>query len=128
MNCTTMIVEVGTSSDTNVVHVDADGGTKGFMLEDSVAIDEVHHRLKGRWRIGKSEIHDRRFKEAVSGFECRLGLISFADAYVIVSPADVELCINVCVAEVSDEIRDQGKRVLISDREGVNFPVILYRS
>ncbi len=125
---TVVVVEVSTSSDTNVIHVDADGSTKGFMFEDDVTIDEVHHSLESRWRVGKSEIHDRGFKKAVSGFECCLGLVPFTDAYIVVSPADIELRVDVCIAEIADEVRDEGKRVLISDCEGINFSVVLYRS
>ncbi len=55
-------------------------------------------------------------------------LVSFADAYIVISPADVELRINVCIAEVTDEIRNEGKRVLVSNCEGIDLSVILYRS
>src|SRR6266702_5596755 len=120
VNCTMVVVEVGAGSNADVVHIDTDGSTEGFMFEDNVAIDEVHHSLEGRWRIGKSEIHDRGFKKAISGFECCLGLVPFADAYIVISPADIELRVDVCIAEIADEVRDEGKRVLISNCEGIN--------
>ena len=55
-------------------------------------------------------------------------LVSFADAYVIVPPAYIELCVDVCVAEVADEVRNEGERVLVPNRKGVDLSVILYRS
>src|SRR6266702_7785595 len=128
VNCTMVVVEVGAGSNADVVHIDTDGSTEGFMFEDNVAIDEVHHSLEGRWRIGKSEIHDCGFKKAVSGFERCFGLVPFTDSYVVISPSDIELRIDMCVAEIADEVRDKGKRVLIPNRESVNLPVVLYRS
>src|SRR6266702_4645480 len=128
VNCTTVNVEIGTGGDADVVHVDANGGTEGFMLEDDVAIYKVHHGLEGRWRVGKSEIHDCGFEEAVSGFKCRFRLVPFTDAYVVIPPSDIELCVDVCVAEIVDKICDEGKRVLIANCEGINFSVVLYRS
>src|SRR6266702_5586229 len=124
VNRTMVIFEVGTGGDTDVVHIDANGSTEGFVFEYNIAIDEVHHSLKGRWGIGKSEIHDCGFKEAVSGFERCLGFVPFANADIVVSPADIELRIDVCIAEIADEIRDEGERVLISNCEGINLPVV----
>ncbi len=128
VDCELVISNIGMSGDTDVIHIDANGSAERFVFEDDVAIYEVHHSLEGRWRIGESEVHDCRLKEAVSGFECCLVFVSFADAYVIVPPAHIELCIDVRVAEVADEISNEGKRVLISDRDGVDFSVVLYRS
>src|SRR6266702_3626692 len=108
-NCASMIVKVGACSDTNVVHIDADSSSKWFMFDDDIAINVVHHSLEGRWRICKPEIHDRRFEKTVSGLKCRFLFIAFADAYIVISPSDVELCVYVCVAEIADEIHDEKK-------------------
>src|SRR6266702_1922455 len=120
---TTMVVEISTGGDTDIIHVDANGGTERFVLEDGVTIDEVHHSLECRWRIGKSEIHDRGFEKAISGFKRSLRFVSFTDAYIVVSPADIELRIDVCVAEVANKVCDERKGILISNCEGIDFSI-----
>ena len=76
------------------------------MFENGVAVDEVHHSLERRWRVGESEIHDRRFKKSVSGFKCGLFLVSFTNTHVIVSPPYVEFGIDMRIAEIVNEICD----------------------
>src|SRR6266702_7578965 len=49
VDCSLMIGHVCTGSDPNVVHVDSNCRAKGFMFEDSVAVDVVHHSLEGCW-------------------------------------------------------------------------------
>jgi len=49
MNRALMIIYVCTGGDPDIVHIDTDSCTKGLMLENGVAIDVVHHGLKGRW-------------------------------------------------------------------------------
>src|SRR6266702_286420 len=121
-----MVGEISVGGDADVGHVDADGGPKWFMLEDDVVVDVVHHGLEGRWRVCKSEIHNRGFEKTVSGFQCCFLLVTFVDAHIVIPPSDVELCINVCIAEVANEICDERKGVLISNREGVNLSIVLY--
>ncbi len=128
VHSTLVVIEVGASGDTDVIHIDADCGAEGFVFEDDISIDEVHHGLEGRWRISESKVHDCWFKKSVSGFKHRLLFIPFTDSYVIVSPADVEFCIYVRVAEVLNEVHDQREGVLIPDCDGVDLAIILYRS
>ncbi len=123
-----MIVHICAGGDPNVVHVDSDGRAEGFMLENDVAIDVVHHGLKGRWQIGESEVHDGWFKKSISGFKRCLLLVSFTDAYVVVPPSDVELCVDMCITKIADKICNQGKRVLVSDSNGIDLAIILYWS
>ncbi len=126
VDCVLMVVHICVGSDPNVVHVDSDSHAEGFMLENDVVINVVHHGLEGRWRIGESEVHNRRFEKSISGFKCCFLLVPFADAYVVVPPSDVKLCVNMCVAEIADEICDQGERILISNGNGIDFAIILY--
>ncbi len=123
-----VIVEISAGGDTDVIHIDADGGPKWFMLDDDIAVDVVHHSLEGRWRVCKPEIHNCGFEKTVSGFKCRFLFIAFADAYIVVPPSDVKLCVYVCVAEVADEICDEREGVLISDCECVDLSVVLHGS
>ncbi len=104
MYCTSMIGYICAGSDSNVVHVDSDGRAEGFMFENDVVIDIVHHHLKGCWQIGESEVHDCWFKKSVSGFKCGLLFVSFANAYVVVPPLNVKFRVDMCVAEVADEV------------------------
>src|SRR6266702_6066986 len=104
MNHVMVIVYVCASGNPNVVHVYPNSCAEGFMFEDNVPIDVVHHGLESRWQVGESEIHDCRFKKSVSGFKRRFLLVSFANAYIVVPPSDIKLRIDVGIAEVTDEI------------------------
>ncbi len=128
VNGTPMVIEVGASGDANVIHIDMDCGAKGFVFEDDVLVDEVHHGLESCWRISESKIHDCWFEESVSGFKCRFLFISITDSYIVVAPSDVEFCIYVGVTEISNEVHNQRKRVLVLDCDGVNLTIVLYQS
>src|SRR6266702_124462 len=104
MYCMLMIRHICTGGDSDVVHVDPNSCTKTFMFENDVAVDVIHHRLESRWRIGKSKIHDRRFKKPVSGFECCLLFVSLPNAYIVVPPANIKFRVDVCVTEVTDKV------------------------
>ena len=98
------------------------------MLENDVVVDVVHHCLKCCWRIGESEVHDRRLEKSISGFKRCLLFISFANAYIVVPPSNIKFCVDVCVAEVTDKVCNQGEGILISNGKGVDFTIILYWS
>ncbi len=127
-DCASVIVKISAGGDTDVVHIDVDGGPKWFMLADDVAVDVVHHSLEGCWRVCKPEIHDRGFEKTVSGFKCRFLFITFADTYIVIPPSDIELCVYVCITEIADEIHDEREGVLISNRECVDLSVVLHGS
>ncbi len=44
-----MVIYVSAGGDSNVIHINSDGGTERFMLEDNIAIDVVHHGLECCW-------------------------------------------------------------------------------
>jgi len=123
-----VIVKVHASGDSDIVHIDADCGAKRFMFEDDVAIDVVHHGLECRWGVGESKVHDCRFEKSVSGFKCCLLFISFADAYVVVTPSYIKFGVYMGITEVLDEVRDKRKGILVSDGDGVDFSIVLYWS
>src|SRR6266702_5817739 len=93
-----MVSQIGTRSDTNVVHINSYCSPEWFVLENNITIDEVHHRLKGRWGVGETEIHHCRFEEPISGFKGRFVFVSFTNVDVVVPPSYIELCIDVRVA------------------------------
>ena len=73
--------------DQNVIHVDRD-----VTFIDEVTKDEIHHGLEGGRGIHEAEEHDHRFEKAVVRFEGHLPLVTIANAYVVVSPPDIQLC------------------------------------
>ena len=106
MDCALMIGHICTGGDSNVVHIDSNSRAEGFVFEDSVTVNVVHHSLEGCWRISESEIHDCRFEKPVSGFERCFPFISLADPDIVIPPSDVELRVNMRVAKIADEICD----------------------
>jgi hypothetical protein len=55
-------------------------------------------------------------------------LIPFFDAYVVVTLADVELGKYDGSAKIMNEVSNEREGILITNRPGVNFPVVLYWS
>ncbi len=49
VDCASMIVHVCAGGDSNVIHIDADSHAEGFVFENDIVIDVVHHGLEGRW-------------------------------------------------------------------------------
>jgi hypothetical protein len=64
----------------------------------------------------------------VSRFKCGFVLVALLNTYVVVSLANVELGEYNGSSEVADEITNEREGVLITNRPGVDFPVILYWS
>src|SRR6266702_1391828 len=93
-----MIREIGTRSDTDVIHVNSYCGPEWFVFEDDVMIDEVHHRLKSRWGVGETEIHHGRFEKPISGLKGCLVFVSFANTYIVVPPPYVATCVDMRIA------------------------------
>jgi hypothetical protein len=54
--------------------------------------------------------------------------VSFLYAYIVVSLADVEFGEYDSSTEVTNEVPDERERVLVTNRPGINLPVILYWS
>src|SRR6266581_8363032 len=96
-----MVCQIGTRSDTDVVHIDPYRSSKQLMFEDSVAINEIHHCLEGCRGIGKTEVHYRWFEEPISSFKGCFVFVAFTNTNIVISPSYVELCVNVCVAQIS---------------------------
>jgi len=106
MNGVSVVIKVGASGDSDVVHIDMDCCSEGFVLEDDVPVDIVHHGLERCWQISEPEIHNCGFEKSVSGFKCCFLLIPIMDSYIVIGPSDIKLCIYVCVAKVSNEVHN----------------------
>ena len=70
----------------DVVHIDGD-----VTFVDEVAENEVHHGLEGGWGVGEAEEHNHGLEETSIRFESCFPLIAIADAYVVISPSDIQL-------------------------------------
>src|SRR3984957_17950899 len=88
----------------------------------------VHHCLERSRRVAKTEEHDKGFKTTAVRDEGCLPLISLLDPVVVISPANVELGEDFRVLDLVYEFRDQGKRITILHGQGIEFPIVLYRS
>ena len=107
-DCSSMSVHVSTRCDANIIHVYSYGGASEFVFENGISEDVVHHGLECCRRVGESEVHDSGFEESIPCFKRCFSFVALFDAYVIVSPPDIQLRIYMCIAEVSDEVRDEG--------------------
>src|SRR6266702_1752778 len=104
VNCASVVIEGSVRGNSDIVHIDTDCCSKGFMFENDILVDVVHHGLEHRWQVGESKIHDCGFEKSISGFKHCFLLIPFLDSYVVIAPLDVKLCVYVCIAEILNEI------------------------
>ena len=96
------------------------------MLSYDGAEYMVHHCLEGSWGICKAKEHDRGFVQSIACFKGGFVFVSFLNAYVVISPSDVQLGIDVCPSQVGDEVGDEWKRILVADRDVVDPSIVLY--
>jgi len=96
------------------------------MLEDDIVIDVVHHCLEGGWWICEAEIHDCQFVEAVLSFESSFVFISLANVDVVVPPLNVELYVDMGIAQIPNEVWYKWEQILVMYGEGVDFLIVLY--
>src|ERR1700761_2154808 len=90
-----MIGIVGAGSYGDIIHVDANRGTKEFVLSYDGTKDMIHHGLESSWQVCETEEHDGRFVQAVACFKRCLVFISLLDAYVVIPPLNVEFGVYV---------------------------------
>ena len=72
--------------DEDIIHVNSN-----IAFVDQFAKDEVHHGLERSGGVREAEEHDHGFKEAVIRFESSFPLVPVSNAYIIVSPSDIQL-------------------------------------
>jgi len=87
--------------------------------------DIIHYSLEGSRAVGHSKEHYEGFEEAPVGAEGCLSLISGLDAYIIETPADIQLCEILGSTELGDEFEDEGERIFILDSYGIQGMVVL---
>jgi hypothetical protein len=94
-----------------------------FYLED-----RIHHHLEGGGRVGEAEEHDQWFEESFTGEECCFPLVSFLDAYVVVSPPYIEFGEEGTSAEVVYYLWNQRGDVSVFLCPFVERSIVLDRS
>src|SRR5882724_1120571 len=77
----------------------------------------VHEGLECSGSIGKSHWHDQELKGAVACLESCLPLVACCDANIIVASAEVKLGVDLCTAQLVEEVGNKWNRVsiLLSD-------------
>ena len=119
---------IGTGCDGNVIHVFFDFGSFGCPLLFDWSKNPIHHRLEGRQRVTKAEKHHHWFPQPVLHLECCFVLVAFLNLYIIISPADIEFCENVCSCEAGRKVSNEGQGVLVFNSVGIEVTVVLYGS
>ena len=90
-----MIIIIGICGNSYIVHVNANGSTKEFVLSYDGAKDVIHHCLEGSWGVSEAEEHDSWFIEAVACFEGSFVFVTLLDADIVIPPANIQFSINV---------------------------------
>ena len=85
----------------------------------------IHEALKSGGGIGETKEHHSGFKESLMDDEGRFPLMPVFDSDIIVSPSDVEPGEDFCPLEFVDEVRNEGKRVCVTDGVFVDIAIVL---
>ena len=120
-----VIVITDVRGNSYIIHVNADGSTKEFVLSYNRAKNVIHHHLEGGWGVSKANEHDCWFVEAVASFEGSFVFVTLLDVDVVISPVDVQFSIDVGASQICDKVCDKGKWVLISYSAVVDASIIL---
>src|ERR1700677_18393 len=102
-----MACEGGTSGDSNVIHVYANGSTLGHVLCNDFFIDLVHHCLESGGGIAKNEKKNRGVGKAIAFFERRLVFVPLFDAYIIVPPPHVQFGEYGCSPKIGEQVGNE---------------------
>jgi len=81
--------------------------------------------LEGSGAVGHSKEHHEGFKKATIGAEGCLSFISGLDACIVEPPLDIKFCEVLGSAELGDEFRDEGERILVLDGHSVQRAIVL---
>ena len=92
---------------------------------DHIAKGVIHEALESGGGIGETEEHHRKFKESFIGDKGSFPLMSIFDSDIIVSPLDVELGEDFRPLEFIDEVRNEGKRVCVTDSVFIDIAIVL---
>ncbi|KAG5349449.1 hypothetical protein C0989_003875 [Termitomyces sp. Mn162] len=98
-----------------------------YTLCNEVPEDVVHHGLEGGWAVGEIKEHNKWLKQSLVGPEGCLPLVSLLNVHIVVTPPDIQFSEVSCALEVVDELGDEGERVAILHRHGVEYLIVLYQ-
>ncbi len=110
-----MFVQV-LGKDKDVIEVDGN-----FPFGDKITEDVIHNPLEHRGWVGESKEHDYGFEQSSVHMECCLFLVTFLNAYIVIT------LMNVKLGEVFGAMKfgDEWKGVSILDRHFVQLLIVL---
>ena len=114
-----MCFSVG-GEDEQVIHVDEEPS-----LSDHISEGVIHEPLEGGRGVHHPEEHYHGLEEPPMGSKCSFPLVSIFDAYIVVTPSDVELGKKLCSLKFVEEVGYQWEGVSISDSVFIQVSVIL---
>ena len=94
-------------------------------FRDHIMKRVIHEALESGGGIDETEEHYCRFAESFMGDKGSFPLMSIFDSDIIVSPSNVELDEGFRPLEFIDEVRNEGKRVCITDSVFVDVAIVL---
>ena len=106
--------------DTQVIHVNLQP-----TLSNHVSEDMVHECLKHGRSIAKAKEHNHRFVKTKGSDKCGFPLVFFMNLDIVISPSNVELGQKGRILHVSNQFRNEGKRVSVVNSMAVQVAVVL---
>jgi len=106
--------------DDDIVHIHG-----SFTQVDQVHELVIHHRLESCQGVGEAKKHDGGLEEPITRFEGGLPFVSFLDANVVISPANVEFGEPFLARDTMDKLGDQWEGIAVRHSPFVQVSIVL---
>jgi hypothetical protein len=97
-------------------------------FHDEVLENVIHHHLEGGGRVSESEKHHQWLVEATISTTRCLPLVTLFHSNILVPPSYIELREEFRAVKLIHQFRDEGKRIVILDHDGVECAIVLYET
>ena len=94
-------------------------------FRDHIVKGVIHEVLESGRGIGETKEHHSGLEESFMSNEGSFPLMSIFDLDIVVSPSDIELGEDFCPLEFINEVRNERKRVCITDSVFIDVAIVL---
>jgi len=84
----------------------------------------VHEGLEHSGHIGEPHRHDEELEGAVLGVKCSLPFMAGCNVHIVVASAQVKFGVDLGIAQLIEEVHNEGDRVLILLSDLVQVPEV----
>ena len=103
-----------------IIHVDGN-----YSFFDEFPEDIIHHGLEGGWAVAETKEHHQWFIEPPISSKGSLPLVSFSNANVVVTPANIKFSEVFSTFHSTHDVWDEGEGVPISYGDLIQLSIVL---